>query len=56
MGYMEGRNSEHIKEKYKDMYFPALRANWQVWPLVQVCSSHHISTSIDSGPDLHDSW
>jgi hypothetical protein len=36
MGYMEGRSSEHIKEKYKDMYFPALEANWQVWPLVQV--------------------
>jgi hypothetical protein len=37
MGYMEGRDSGHIKDKYRDMYFPALQANWQVWPLVQVC-------------------
>ncbi|OCH96583.1 hypothetical protein OBBRIDRAFT_717993 [Obba rivulosa] len=35
MGVMEGRDLPHIRAKFKDMYTPALIANWQVWPLVQ---------------------
>ncbi|KDN38266.1 hypothetical protein K437DRAFT_211251, partial [Tilletiaria anomala UBC 951] len=35
MGTFEGRDIEGVKQKFKDMYFPALLANWQVWPLVQ---------------------
>jgi protein Mpv17 len=38
MGYMEGRDAQHIKNKYKEMYVPAIMANWQVWPLAQVRS------------------
>lgn len=36
MGAMEGRNAEQIREKHRDMYMPALVANWKVWPLAQV--------------------
>jgi protein Mpv17 len=42
MGYMEGRNGEHIKQKYKDMYVPALMANWQVWPLAQLVNFRYM--------------
>jgi protein Mpv17 len=35
MGIMEGRDSTHIQGKFKDMYVPAIMANWQVWPLAQ---------------------
>ncbi|WWD20441.1 hypothetical protein CI109_104917 [Kwoniella shandongensis] len=35
MGIMEGRDSQGIKDKFSDMYFPALIANWKVWPLIQ---------------------
>ena len=37
MGVMEGRDAKHIGQRYKDMYKPALIANWQVWPMAQVC-------------------
>ncbi|EIN13589.1 hypothetical protein PUNSTDRAFT_57419 [Punctularia strigosozonata HHB-11173 SS5] len=36
MGIMEGRNFAQIKDKYKDMFGPAVIANWQVWPLAQL--------------------
>ncbi|CDO72443.1 hypothetical protein BN946_scf184977.g144 [Trametes cinnabarina] len=36
MGAMEGRSVEHIKQRYQDLYKPALIANWQVWPLAQL--------------------
>lgn len=35
MGLMEGRSVQGVQDKFKDMYWPALLANWQVWPLVQ---------------------
>lgn len=35
MGFMEGRNVEGVQDKFSEMYWPALLANWQVWPLVQ---------------------
>lgn len=35
MGLMEGRDRDHLKRKYKDMFVPALMANWQVWPVAQ---------------------
>ena len=38
MGVMEGRDSAHIKDKFKDLYQPLVLTNWQVWPLAQVCS------------------
>ncbi|KAK0551317.1 hypothetical protein OC861_002409 [Tilletia horrida] len=36
MGIMEGRSLSGIKDKFSEMYFPALLANWQLWPLVQL--------------------
>ncbi|KAI0271536.1 hypothetical protein BC834DRAFT_448140 [Gloeopeniophorella convolvens] len=35
MGIMEGRDSSHIRTKFKDLYKPALLANWKVWPSAQ---------------------
>lgn len=36
MGIMEGRNTGQIKEKFEDLYKPALLTNWKVWPVAQV--------------------
>ncbi|KAF9511663.1 hypothetical protein BS47DRAFT_1330791 [Hydnum rufescens UP504] len=36
MGVMEGRQISGIQKKYADMYRPALIANWEVWPAVQL--------------------
>ncbi|KAH9921965.1 uncharacterized protein BXZ73DRAFT_51573 [Epithele typhae] len=36
MGAMEGRDANHIAGRFKDIYKPALIANWQVWPLAQL--------------------
>lgn len=38
MGLMEGRDVQHIRGKFKDLYGQAIVANWQVWPLAQVCT------------------
>lgn len=35
MGVMEGRDLNHIKGKFRDLYREALIANWKVWPAVQ---------------------
>jgi len=36
MGKMEGRDVQSIKQKYRDMFIPAIKANWQVWPAIQL--------------------
>jgi len=36
MGVMEGRDTQHIRGKFKDIYGQAIIANWQVWPLAQL--------------------
>ena len=36
MGVMEGRDSKHIRARFKDIYQPALLANWKIWPAAQV--------------------
>jgi len=36
MGLMEGRDPQHIRGKFKDLYTKAVIANWQVWPLAQL--------------------
>ncbi|KAI0034918.1 hypothetical protein K488DRAFT_44336 [Vararia minispora EC-137] len=36
MGVMEGRDRDHIVRKFRDLYVPALEANWKVWPLAQL--------------------
>ncbi|KAF8922299.1 hypothetical protein CPB85DRAFT_1209269 [Mucidula mucida] len=38
MGIMEGRSASQTVERFRDLYKPALLANWGVWPLVQFCN------------------
>ena len=38
MGIMERRSASQIREKYADMFAPALLTNWKVWPIAQVSS------------------
>ncbi|KAJ4476736.1 hypothetical protein J3R30DRAFT_326152 [Lentinula aciculospora] len=35
MGMMERRSMAQIKQKFSDLYTPALLTNWQVWPIAQ---------------------
>lgn len=35
MGFMEGRSTSEVGQKFREMYWPALVANWQVWPIAQ---------------------
>lgn len=35
MGYMEGRSTSEVGQKFQEMYWPALVANWKVWPIAQ---------------------
>jgi protein Mpv17 len=35
MGVMEGHSMESIKLKYVNLFPPAIRANWTVWPIIQ---------------------
>ncbi|KAF8761956.1 Mpv17 / PMP22 family [Rhizoctonia solani] len=42
MGWMEGRNLEGIKQKYSDMYAPALAANYKVWPAAQLVNFRYM--------------
>ena len=36
MGIMEGRDPQHIRARFEDIYQPALLANWKIWPAAQV--------------------
>ncbi|KAF8832573.1 hypothetical protein HHX47_DHR1001978 [Lentinula edodes] len=36
MGVMERRTMPQIKQKFFDLYTPALITNWQVWPIAQL--------------------
>ncbi|THV05978.1 hypothetical protein K435DRAFT_744166 [Dendrothele bispora CBS 962.96] len=36
MGVLENRSPQEIREKFSDLYKPALITNWQVWPLAQL--------------------
>jgi hypothetical protein len=47
MAVMEGRDAQHIRARFNDIYFQALLANWKVWPTAQVrfsSSCFHMST------------
>lgn len=35
MGVLERRSPAQIKEKFSDLYIPALVTNWKVWPVAQ---------------------
>ena len=43
MGIMEGRDRDHIAEKFRQLYWPALKTNWQVWPAAQVRTVYAVS-------------
>ncbi|WFD33179.1 hypothetical protein MSPP1_004237 [Malassezia sp. CBS 17886] len=37
MGFMEGRRTlASLREKFADVYFPAVFANWKIWPFLQL--------------------
>ncbi|WOO82125.1 Protein sym1 [Vanrija pseudolonga] len=38
MGIMEGKSRAHIKQKFDDVYWTALKANWKVWPAIQAAN------------------
>ncbi|KAH8100538.1 hypothetical protein BXZ70DRAFT_1008036 [Cristinia sonorae] len=42
MGIMEGRDANHIKGKFRDLYIPLISANWQVWPLAQLINFRYM--------------
>ncbi|WFD34736.1 hypothetical protein MCUN1_001580 [Malassezia cuniculi] len=43
MGLMEGHRSvESLGQKFHDVYVPALLANWQVWPLIQLVNFRYM--------------
>lgn len=42
MGYMERGSTDGVKDKFREMYIPALLANWQVWPLVQLVNFRYM--------------
>ncbi|KAI0314975.1 hypothetical protein OF83DRAFT_1134190 [Amylostereum chailletii] len=35
MSIMEGRDAEHIRGKFRNLFKPAIISNWQVWPVAQ---------------------
>ena len=45
MGILEGRDAEHIRRKFVDLYPSALAANWQVWPLAQIVNFRYMPLS-----------
>ncbi|TIB71784.1 hypothetical protein E3Q18_00501 [Wallemia mellicola] len=36
IGILEGKTSRDLKNKYSDLFVPAILANWKVWPLIQL--------------------
>jgi len=42
MGLMERRSKEEIKQKYTDLFIPALIANWTVWPFAQMINYRYM--------------
>ncbi|KAJ7169660.1 hypothetical protein C8R46DRAFT_1089559 [Mycena filopes] len=36
MGILEGRSRKQIAQKYSDLFMPAIRTNWTVWPVLQL--------------------
>ncbi|TCD70055.1 hypothetical protein EIP91_005036 [Steccherinum ochraceum] len=42
MGIMEGRDTAHIRGKFKDLYLPLIVTNWQVWPVAQLINFRYM--------------
>ncbi|TIB36855.1 hypothetical protein E3P84_00656 [Wallemia ichthyophaga] len=36
IGVLEGKSLRELKNKYEDLFLPAILANWKVWPLIQL--------------------
>jgi len=42
MGFLEGRSPDQIREKFRDLFKPALLTNWKVWPLAQLINFRYM--------------
>ncbi|KAK7694409.1 hypothetical protein QCA50_001595 [Cerrena zonata] len=42
MSIMEGRDTAHMKQKFKDLYLPLISTNWQVWPMAQLINFRYM--------------
>ncbi|GAA6036812.1 hypothetical protein JCM8097_003490 [Rhodosporidiobolus ruineniae] len=42
MAMLEGLNEEETKQKIRDNYWPILRVNWQVWPILQLLNFRYV--------------
>ncbi|KAF8649834.1 hypothetical protein AX16_005598 [Volvariella volvacea WC 439] len=42
MGLMEGRPLAQIREKYTDLFLPALVTNWKIWPIAQLINFRYM--------------
>lgn len=47
MGLMDGQHSlGALRKKFADVYVPALLANWQIWPLIQLVNFRFMPLSL----------
>lgn len=35
IGLLEGKSTAEIRQKFSDVFWPALKTNWTVWPVIQ---------------------
>ncbi|CDZ97346.1 Peroxisomal membrane protein MPV17 and related proteins [Phaffia rhodozyma] len=42
MGALEGKSIDEIGNKYKEMFGPAIVANWSVWPAIQLINFRYM--------------
>ena len=58
MTVAEGGGKRAVMRKFQDVYLPALKANFMVWPLVQVLNFRlvPIQLQIVRLPTLHQFW
>ncbi|KII93324.1 hypothetical protein PLICRDRAFT_171099 [Plicaturopsis crispa FD-325 SS-3] len=42
MGVLEGNDVAHIRQRYSDIFLPALLTNWKVWPLAQLVNFRYM--------------
>jgi hypothetical protein len=60
MTVAEGGGKRAVQRKFQDIYVPALKANWLVWPAVQIVNFRVmpiqyqiVCASAPSDPQLH---
>lgn len=42
MTVTEGGGVKEIKQKFNNVYLPALKANWVLWPAVQIINFRYV--------------